>query len=65
MNVMNIANEFAEVTVSIVPYGNGHRLQIRSPRWGSSIWLDAVELEALTWQPKALFSSLLEGSVMP
>jgi hypothetical protein len=62
---MTVANEFAEVAISVVPYGNGHRLEIWSQRWGSSIWLDAVELEALTWQPKALFSKLLEGSVRP
>jgi hypothetical protein len=65
MSDLTVANEFAEVSISVVPYGNGQRLEIWSQRWGSSIWLDAVELEALTWQPKALFSKLLEGSVRP
>jgi hypothetical protein len=63
VSALTVANEFAEVTISVVPYGNGHRLEISSHRWGSAIWLDAVELEALTWQPKSLFSKLLEGSV--
>jgi hypothetical protein len=65
VSALTVTNEFAEVSVTIVPYGNGQRLEISSQRWGSSIWLDPVELEALTWQPKTLFSKLLEGSVGP
>lgn len=58
-----MANEFAEVTVAVVRSGNGSRLELRSPRWQTSVRLDAVELEALTWQQSEVFSRMLEGSV--
>lgn len=56
---MTVANEFAEVTVRRVRTRNGVRLEVRSPRLGRSILLDALELEALTWQEPGLFSDLL------
>jgi hypothetical protein len=65
VTTFTVTNEFAEVTVSLVRYGNGHRVEVRSERWGTAIWLDAVELEALTWQPTAHFSAMLEESVRP
>jgi hypothetical protein len=54
-----VANEFAEVQVRRVSTRNGVRLEVRSPRLGRCVLLDALELEALTWQEPALFSELL------
>lgn len=54
-----IANEFAEVMVARVGTGNGVRLEVRSTRLGRSVTLDALALEALTWQEPSLFSDLL------
>ncbi|ORB75950.1 dihydrodiol dehydrogenase [Mycobacterium scrofulaceum] len=45
-----VANEFAEVEVRRMDTRNGSRLLISAPRTGRSISLDALELEALTWQ---------------
>lgn len=60
-----IANEFAEVVVRKVHTRNGARLEIRSPRRGYTVRLDAVELEALSWQPPETFSRLLENPLGP
>lgn len=57
-----IANEFADVVVRRVSTRNGMRLEISAPRTGTSVHLDALELESLTRQPKDLFSALLERS---
>jgi hypothetical protein len=56
---IELANEFAAVTVRVVDTGNGVRLRIESPRAGRSIDLDPLELEVLTWQSHELFSRLL------
>lgn len=45
-----VANEFTEVKVGRVDTRNGSRLLIVSPRSGRWITLDALEVEALTWQ---------------
>ncbi len=47
---ITVANEFAEVEVRRVDTRNGTRLLISAPKTGRSISLDALELEALTWQ---------------
>lgn len=47
---MTIANEFTEVTLRRVDTRNGSRLLITSPKSGQWISLDALEVEALTWQ---------------
>jgi|ACXJ01.1.fsa_nt_gi hypothetical protein len=60
-----VANEFAEVLVRRVPTRNGVRLEVFAPRLGRRILLDALELEALTWQTPALFSDLLEEPFGP
>ena len=44
-----IANEFATVTVRKVRTRNGERLEIRSHSHDTSVRLDAIALEALTW----------------
>lgn len=60
-----IANEFAEVEVRRVRTHNGTRLEIRSPRLSRSLQLDALQLEALTWQEPELFSQLLQDPFGP
>lgn len=62
---MWLSNEFADVIVRMVQTGNGERLEISSPRRGTTIRLDPVELEALTWQTTDVFTRMLEGSVSP
>lgn len=56
-----IANEFADVEVRRVRTRNGTRLEIRSPRRGTSVRLDPVILDCLTWQPPETFSGLLRS----
>jgi hypothetical protein len=56
---LELANEFAAVTVERVATRNGERLRITSARLGRSIDLDPLELETLTWQSHELFSRLL------
>lgn len=60
-----IANEFAEVLVRRVRTRNGVRLEISSPRMDTSIRLDALELESLTWQDPEVFSGFLEDPFGP
>lgn len=62
---MRLSNEFADVIVRVISTGNGERLEISSPRRGSTIRLDPVELEALTWQTTEVFTQMLEGSIGP
>lgn len=47
---ITIANEFTEVTLRRIDTRNGSRLLIASPKSGQWISLDALEIEALTWQ---------------
>jgi hypothetical protein len=56
---IELANEFAAVTVRVVATGHGVRLRISSPRLGRSIDLDPLELETLTWQSHDLFTGFL------
>jgi len=56
-----IANEFVDVEVRPVLTRNGIRLEIRSPRRGTSVRLDAMVLDALTVQPPEVFSDLLRS----
>ena len=56
---MEIANEFATVTVTRVETRNGVRLRIESARSGRSIDLDPLELESLTWQSHDVFTGFL------
>ena len=55
-----VSNEFADVVVTRVRTRNGVRLDIWSPRRGTRVQLDAVELDCLSYQPKETFSELLE-----
>lgn len=55
-----VANEFAEVAVRRVATRNGTRLEIFSPRRGTRILLDAVELDCLSYQEPGVFTTMLE-----
>lgn len=54
-----ISNEFARVTVRPDFDGNGVRLAIRSLRSGKEIFLDALQLESLTWLSDSAYRTLL------
>jgi hypothetical protein len=56
---LDLANEFAAVTVRKVATRNGVRLRIEAPRSGTAIDLDPLELEALTWQSHDALAALL------
>lgn len=57
--VIVIANEFADVVVRKVDTRNGMRLAIQSPRRGTTVLLDAVALDCLSFQPPELITELL------
>jgi hypothetical protein len=63
--VLVVVNEFADVRIRRVHTRNGQRLEITSPRRGTTVLLDAVELECLTWQPPQAFSDLLARRPAP
>jgi hypothetical protein len=54
-----IANEFSDMRISKVHTRNGVRLLIESPKSGQWITLDALELEALTWQNETTLSAMV------
>ncbi|CAM3113664.1 hypothetical protein RHDE110596_17295 [Prescottella defluvii] len=54
-----IANEFSDMRISKVHTRNGARLLIESPKSGQWITLDALELEALTWQNETTLSAMV------
>ncbi|MFE4503235.1 hypothetical protein ACFRFQ_25550 [Rhodococcus sp. NPDC056743] len=54
-----VANEFADMRISKVHTRNGVRLLIESPKSGQWITLDALELEALTWQNETTLSAMV------
>ncbi|ORV82612.1 dihydrodiol dehydrogenase [Mycobacterium interjectum] len=56
---ITVANEFAEVEVRRVDTRNGTRLLISAPKTGRSISLDALELEALTWQNSRTLATMV------
>jgi hypothetical protein len=57
--LIELANEFAEVVVSKVETRNGARLRIQATRSGHEILLCPLELESLTWQGPETFSTML------
>lgn len=60
-----IVNEFAAVKLRLVESPTGTRLEISSARLGTSIELDAVALESLTWQQAELFTALVRTPLQP
>jgi hypothetical protein len=62
---LTVANEFTEVTVHRVDTRNGSRLLITSPRTGRWITLDALEVQALTWQNTRTFEAMVGNVNVP
>ena len=60
-----ISNEFASVEVRKVATRNGERLQIRSMGTQSTVRLDAIALEALTWSDAIEVGMALENPLGP
>jgi hypothetical protein len=60
-----VANEFTEVVVRRVDTRNGSRLLISAPRSGQWITLDALEVEALTWQNSRTLAAMVGNSHAP
>ncbi|MGB5797742.1 MAG: dihydrodiol dehydrogenase [Mycolicibacter algericus] len=56
---ITIANEFTEVTLRRVDTRNGSRLLVTSPKSGQWISLDALEIEALTWQNEYTLAAMV------
>jgi hypothetical protein len=54
-----LANEFAEVQVSLVHTRSGVRLRIHDANGGRAVDLCPLELESLTWQSPEVFSGFL------
>jgi hypothetical protein len=62
---LELANEFAEVSVRRVATRNGVRLEIAAPKLGRRIRLCPLELETLTWQSPETFSGFLSTPFGP
>jgi hypothetical protein len=62
---LTVANEFTEVVVRRVDTRNGSRLLITSPKTGQWITLDALEVEALTWQNTRTLAAMVGNSYAP
>ena len=60
-----LANEFARVKIEIDKSAKGPRLKITTTRLGSVIYLDPIQLEALTWQDSKMFTELLKTPFGP
>ncbi|HEX4110763.1 MAG TPA: hypothetical protein VHX88_21720 [Solirubrobacteraceae bacterium] len=57
-----IASEFAAVSLSLDELGNGPRLRIEDLRTGHIGYLDALELETLSWLPEGALHRFLDPS---
>ncbi|AEV73677.1 MULTISPECIES: hypothetical protein [Mycobacteriaceae] len=64
-DALNIANEFAEVVVRRVTTRNGARLLIQAPKSAQWVSLDALEIEALTWQNPATLAAMVGNAGAP
>ena len=62
---LTISNEFTEVVVRRVDTRNGSRLLISAPKTGRWISLDALEIEALTWQNTRTLAAMVGNSDTP
>jgi hypothetical protein len=62
---LTVANEFTEVVVRRVDTRNGSRLLISAPKTGRWITLDALEIEALTWQNRRTLAAMVGSSQAP
>jgi hypothetical protein len=57
--VIEIASEFASVTISKVQTRNGERIRISAPKLDREILLCPIQCESLTWQSADIFSEFL------
>jgi hypothetical protein len=62
---LTFANEFTEIVVRRVDTRNGSRLLIGAPRTGRWISLDALEVEALTWQNPRTMAAMVGNAGAP
>ena len=62
---LELANEFAQVSVRKIATRNGVRLEIVAPKLGRGIRLCPLELETLTWQSPETFSGFLSTPFGP
>ncbi|MGH3544236.1 MAG: dihydrodiol dehydrogenase [Mycobacterium sp.] len=62
---LTVANEFTEVMVRRVDTRNGSRLLVYAPKSGRWISLDALEVEALTWQNTRTLAAMVGNSYTP
>jgi hypothetical protein len=62
---LTVANEFTEVVVRRVDTRNGSRLLISAPRSGQWVSLDALEVEALTWQNTRTLAAMVGNPHAP
>jgi hypothetical protein len=62
---VELANEFARVLIELDHQGNGTRLKITSRASQRVVYLDPVELEALTWMDPQVFRELLRTPFGP
>lgn len=62
---IQVVNEFTTVRVRKQFTRNGERLEIHSAKLGTTILLDPLELESLTWQTTQTFSRMLETPYGP
>ncbi|MDG5481229.1 dihydrodiol dehydrogenase [Mycolicibacterium gadium] len=60
-----VANEFSATEVHRIETRNGTRLLITSTRTGRWITLDALEVEALTWQNTATLEAMISNPNAP
>jgi hypothetical protein len=61
----SVMNEFGAVYVRKVFTSQGERMEITCPRLGYPIRLDALQLEAISWQDPSVISALLETPFGP
>jgi hypothetical protein len=61
---MDVANEFAHVTLEIVETGNGARLRVRDNGAGRAIDLDAFVLAALVWLNESDLDRIVDPQFM-
>jgi len=57
-----VANEFAQVSVTVDLDANGPRLRLEDLRTGRVRFLDALELETIVWLPDERLTALLDPS---
>lgn len=62
---LTVANEFTEVMVRRVDTRNGSRLLVYAPKSGRWISLDALEVEALTWQNTRTLAAMVGNAGAP